>query len=278
MRAVRAAVTDRGVSGGTSTGERATPRLAVSGVTSSYGGTVALRDVSLAVQAGEIVGVAGPNGAGKSTLVQAILGLQPLDAGSVALDGRPVGAARARLAYLPQRASIDWDFPALVHEVVRMGRYPHRGALRRHRSEDRRAVAHALERVGLDGLAGRRIGELSGGQQQRVFLARALAQEADVILLDEPFAGVDALTEQLLVARLRELAAGGVAVLLVHHDLATVAGLVDRLLLLSRRPVAWGTPSEVLTPDLVAAAYGGLPTGLPRLTPPPADRPGGDPR
>lgn len=237
-------------------------QLEVRGVTVSYGGLVALRDVSLTALGGEVLGVVGPNGAGKSTLIKAILGLVPLDAGAITLDGGPAGANRSALAYLPQRSTVDWHYPAQVREVVAMGRYPHRGALRRRTATDRQAVDDALDRVGLADLGRRPIGELSGGQQQRVFLARALAQQARVLLLDEPFAGVDALTEQLLVDRLRTLAAEGVAVVIVHHDLASVGALFDRLLLLSRRVVAFGPTAQVFTAESVGAAYGGVPALL----------------
>jgi ABC-type Mn2+/Zn2+ transport system ATPase subunit len=188
-----------------------------------------------------------------------MLGLVPADSGTVAVAGRPIGEVRRRVAYLPQRSAIDWDFPALVGEVAVMGRYAAVGGFRRVRAADRRVADAALERVGMGTLAKRQIGELSGGQQQRVLFARALAQDAEVILLDEPFTGVDALTQQVLTEQVTALAAAGRTVVLVDHDLSAVGRNVDRLLLLAGRVIALGTPTEVFTGSLLAEAYGGVP-------------------
>jgi ABC-type Mn2+/Zn2+ transport system ATPase subunit len=192
-------------------------------------------------------------------LLKAMLGLVPVDSGTVAVTGRPIGEVRRRVAYLPQRSAIDWDFPALVGEVAVMGRYAAVGGLRRVHAVDRRIAAAALERVGMQALAKRQIGELSGGQQQRVLFARALAQDAEVVLLDEPFTGVDALTQQVLTEQVTALAAAGRTVVLVDHDLSAVGRNVDRLLLLAGRVIAMGTPTEVFTGSLLAEAYGGVP-------------------
>jgi ABC-type Mn2+/Zn2+ transport system ATPase subunit len=235
-------------------------RLRVSDLTVSFNGVPALRSCTFEGGPGELVGVVGPNGAGKSTLLRAVLGLVRADTGTVAVDGQPVNEIRPDVAYLPQRSEIDWDYPAVVEEIVAMGRFPRVGLCRRLRRADHAKVAEALERMGLVGLARRPIGELSGGQQQRTFVARALAQEARLLLLDEPFAGVDALTETLLRDRLREIRDDGATLLVVHHDLATVSRLYDRVLLLSRRVIAYGDIEEALTAETIAQAYGAAPT------------------
>lgn len=237
-------------------------KLEVRDLSVSYDGVPVLRSASFACGPGEIVGVIGPNGAGKSTLVKAIIGLIRRDTGEVRVDGEPIDRVRRKIAYLPQRSEIDWDYPALVHEVVTMGRYPHLGWLRRPKASDRALAIAAIERVGLSQLADRQIGELSGGQQQRVFLARALVQEARLLLLDEPFAGVDALTEQLLWREMKILGAGGATLIVINHDLASVSGAYDKLAIISRRLVAFGPTAEVLTADNVAAAYGAVPAVL----------------
>ena len=234
-------------------------QLDVRDLTVSYDGVPALRGVTFSCGPGEVCGIVGPNGAGKSTLVKAILGLLVPDSGSITVGGRPVDDVRRSIAYLPQRSEIDWDYPAVVEEVVTMGRYPHLGLGRRPGARDRRLVRAALERVGLQDFARRQIGELSGGQQQRVFLASALAQEASMLLLDEPFAGIDALTEQLLQRQVHALRDAGATIVVVNHDLATVGRLYDRLLVLSRRVVAFGPVAETFTAATIAEAYGGVP-------------------
>lgn len=250
-----------GTTGSASAGSGAAPLgLEVRGLTVTYRRTPVLEGVDLDAPRGLVTGVVGPNGAGKSTLLKGVLGLVRADAGRVTVDGGPLGPARRRIAYLPQRSAVDWDYPAQVREVVAMGRYPHIGPLGRMRSRDRELVAGALDRVGLADYRTRQIGELSGGQQQRVFLARALAQEASLLLLDEPFAGVDTPTVNLLVTVLRELAADGAGVVVVNHDLSSLDRLTDRLVLLNRTVAAAGTTAEVLTPEGLALVYGGVPT------------------
>ena len=221
-----------------------------------YRGRTALEVGELVLGPGRRLGVVGPNGAGKSTLLHALVGLVRVERGTVTVAGRAVAHARGRIAFLAQRQQVDLDHPAQVRDVVAMGRYPRRGPVGRLRRGDRERVEAAIARVGLTGFARRRIGELSGGQQQRAFLARALAQEADVLLLDEPYAGLDAVTVDVIDRVLAEAAAGGAAVVVVDHDLAGLRARYDRLLLLNRRVVADGPPAQVLTRTALAATYG----------------------
>ena len=238
------------------TGAGAVDRIDVEELSVSYGGLQALTDVSLQVRRGQVVGVVGPNGGGKSTLVRTVMGLLAPQRGRVLVAGAAGRPDPRRLAYVPQQATPDPLFPAVVGEVVGMGRYPHLGMWRRSGPADREAVAEARERTGLADLAGRSVAELSGGQQRRVAIARALAQQADFVLLDEPFAGLDAPTEQDLRGVIAGLAADGAGVLLVNHDLGAVAQDCDHVLLLRRTVQAAGPPSAVLQPATVAAASG----------------------
>jgi manganese/zinc/iron transport system ATP- binding protein len=231
--------------------------LALRGITVSYGERPAVFSVDATFPAGSLTAIVGPNGAGKSTLLKAALGIVPRLSGTVTVFGAPIEAARSRVAYVPQRASVDWDFPTRVIDVVTMGLYRELGLvglLRRHHRERARA---ALARVGMEEFAGRQIGQLSGGQQQRVFLARALAQDADLYLLDEPFAGVDAATERAIIDVLKGLRADGRTVVCVHHDLSTVADYFDRVLLINVRRIAEGTVAEAFTAANLQATYGG---------------------
>ncbi len=231
--------------------------LAVRGLTVSYGEKPAVFSVDATFPEGSMTAVIGPNGAGKSTLLKAALRIQPALAGQVTSFGMPVAAARHRIAYVPQRASVDWDFPTRAIDVVLMGMYRRLGLLGRVRRADRARAMDCLARVGMDGFADRQIGQLSGGQQQRVFLARALAQEADLTLLDEPFAGVDAATEAAIITLLKDLRDTGKTVVAVHHDLSTVAEYFDRALLLNVRKVAEGPLEEAFTAETLAQTYGG---------------------
>lgn len=238
-------------------GDGAESPLAIRGLTVSYGGKPAVFSVDVCFQPGQMTAIVGPNGAGKSTLLKAALGIiRPLS-GQVTSHGRPLGERRARIAYVPQRASVDWDFPARVCDVVMMGLYRELGLLGRVRGAHRARVRACLERVGMVEFAGRQIGQLSGGQQQRVFLARALAQEADLYLLDEPLAGVDAATERAIIGVLKDLKAAGRTVVAVHHDLATVPEYFDRVFLINTTAIAEGPVAEVFTPAHLQAAYGG---------------------
>jgi len=233
-----------------------TPALEVRRLTVSYGARPVLWDVDAQFPAGALSAIVGPNGAGKSTLLKAALGLVPVDAGSALVEGRPVRAARDRLAYVPQRDEVDWDFPITVREVVEMGRYAEVGWLRRVGRSERALVDECLERVGMGAYAGRQIGQLSGGQRQRVFIARALAQQSPLMVMDEPFAGVDARTEASLLDLLGDLRDEGRSVVVVHHDLGTVRAAFDWALLLNVRAVASGPVEEVLVPETLRRAYG----------------------
>ncbi|MEQ9094499.1 MAG: zinc ABC transporter ATP-binding protein AztA [Miltoncostaeaceae bacterium] len=232
-------------------------------LTVSYGAQPVLWDVDAHFPAGTMSAIDGPNGSGKSTLLRAAMGLVRADAGQVTILGHPAREAMRRVAYVPQREAVDWDFPITVREVVEMGRYPDVGWFRRLRREDRDIVADALERVGMTSFAGRQIGRLSGGQRQRVFMARALAQQADVMVLDEPFAGVDARTEAALLDLLCQLRdREGRSVVIVHHDLQTVRSVFDWVLLLNVRAIACGPADEVMSDDNLRRAYAGAETGL----------------
>lgn len=232
------------------------PALSVRGLSVAYRDQPALWNISWTSPPAGLVAIVGPNGAGKSTLLKAALGLVPALAGEVRFFGQPLATARRRIGYLPQRAAIDWDFPATALDVAAQGRYPRVGWFRPLPRAEREAARAALAEVGLADLADRPIGELSGGQQQRVLLARALAQEPDLFLLDEPFAGVDAATEDAILAVLHRLAAAGRCVIAVHHDLATVPRAFDHALLLNREVIAAGPAAAVLSPDNLARAYG----------------------
>jgi manganese/zinc/iron transport system ATP- binding protein len=233
------------------------PPLEIHDLTVAYHQKPVLWGVDAVVPAGQLIGIVGPNGAGKSTLIKACMGLVPAASGWVRFFGGPLSAAATRVGYVPQRESVDWDFPVSVLDVVLMGRYGRLGLLRRPGAADR-AVAHAcLDKVGLRPFADRQISQLSGGQQQRVFLARALAQEADLYFMDEPFAGVDAATESAIIAVLREMRDAGRTLLVVHHDLTTARAYFDRLLLLNLNVVAFGPTREVFTPELLQRTYGG---------------------
>jgi manganese/zinc/iron transport system ATP- binding protein len=233
------------------------PALEVEDLTVAYGEKPALWDVDLTVHAGTLMAIVGPNGAGKTTLIRAVLGLLKPAAGSVRVFGKPYEEQRRHLAYVPQRGSVDWDFPTDVLDVVTMGRYGALGWLRRPGRREREAAEAALEQVGLAHLAHRQIGQLSGGQQQRVFLARALVQDAQVYLMDEPFQGVDATSERAIVELLQQLRSQGRTVVAVHHDLQTVPEYFDAVTLLNVRRVASGPVEEVFTEENLRATYGG---------------------
>ena len=231
--------------------------LAIHGMTVAYGQSPAVFSVEAEFQAGAMTAIVGPNGAGKSTLLKAALGILPRVSGEVEFFGKPLGQVRSRVAYVPQRASIDWDFPTRVGDVVMMGQFNRLGLLGRVRGQHRQRVNDSLSRVAMQDFADRQIGELSGGQQQRVFLARALAQEADLYLLDEPFAGVDAATERAIIEVLKDLRAAGKTVVAVHHDLSTVAEYFEDVLMLNIRCIASGPVSQVFTAENLNKTYGG---------------------
>jgi len=226
-------------------------------VTVAYGRRPVLWNVDLTVPGACLFGIIGPNGAGKSTLLKAALGLVPLAGGEVRILGAPLEQVRSRVGYVPQRESVDWDFPVTVTDVVLMGTYARLGWLRRPGPRERSLAAECLERVGLADVADRQIGRLSGGQQQRVFLARALAQQADVYFLDEPMAGVDARSQERIFRVLSDLRAEGRLVVIVHHDLRSVAEWFDAVALIDMRLVATGPVAEVLTPENLRRTYAG---------------------
>ena len=235
------------------------PGLAVhvEDLTVAYQSRPVLWDVDYDVPPGVLAAIVGPNGAGKSTLIQAILGLVRPTAGHVTIHGRPYDRQRRRVGYVPQRTSVDWDFPTTVAGVVGMGLYGELGWLRRPGRHERERVDAALEQVGMSAHRDRQIARLSGGQQQRTFLARALVQDADVVFLDEPMAGVDATSEAAILAVLRGLRDRGTTVIVVHHDLQTVRATFDHVMLLNVRAVAQGPVEEVYTAENLHATYGG---------------------
>ncbi len=232
------------------------PAIEVHDLTVAYRDTAVLWDIDLTVPPGVLMAVVGPNGAGKTTLVKSILGLLRPVSGEVLVDGKPYSPRDQSVAYVPQRGTVDWDFPTTALDVVMMGTYGKLGWFRRPGRSERAAAADALAHVGMADFAGRQISQLSGGQQQRVFLARALVQDAPVYLMDEPFQGVDAVTEKAIVEILRELRTRGRTVLVVHHDLQTVPEYFDWVTLLNVRVIASGPVQETFTPDNLRRTYG----------------------
>jgi manganese/zinc/iron transport system ATP- binding protein len=231
--------------------------LHVEDLTVSYHGRPVLWDIDVDIPPGVMAAIVGPNGAGKSTFIKSVLELVPATAGHVRLFGKPYSAGRQRIAYVPQRTSVDWDFPTTALDVVMMGRYGHLGWFRRPGAEVRSRAMAALDEVGIADLAGRQISQLSGGQQQRVFLARALVQEAEVYFLDEPMAGVDATTERAIVKLLKGLRDRGKTVIVVHHDLQTVREYFDWIVILNVRVIAQGPVAQAYTGENLRKAYGG---------------------
>ncbi len=223
----------------------------------AYRSTPVLWDIHLDVQPGRLTAIVGPNGAGKSTLLKAILGLVPLSSGRIEIFGRPYREMRGQVAYVPQRSSVDWDFPTTAIDVVMMGQYGQLGWFRRPGKAQRDAAMACLNQVGMGEFADRQISQFSGGQQQRVFLARALAQRAELYIMDEPFAGVDAVTERAIVELLQRLRADGKTVVVVHHDLQTVPTYFDDVALLNVRLVASGPVASAFTSDNLGQTYGG---------------------
>ena len=238
------------------TGDPTIP-LEIHDLTVAYHKKPVLWGVDLEIPAGQLIGIIGPNGAGKSTLIKACMGLMPTQSGWVKVFGQKLKDAPTRVGYVPQRESVDWDFPVNVMDVVLMGRYGRLGLMRRPGKADREIARECLDRVKLLPYANRQISNLSGGQQQRVFLARALAQQADLYFMDEPFAGVDAATEAAIVTVLGELRDQGKTLLVVHHDLPTARSYFDSLLLLNMNVVAFGPTETVFTAENLQKTYGG---------------------
>jgi len=231
--------------------------FAIRGLTVSYGEKPAIFSIDATFPKGAMSAIIGPNGAGKSTLLKAALGVVKPISGTVTVMGRPIADEMHRIAYVPQRASVDWDFPARVIDVVLMGLARELGLLRRTRTAHVEKAMACLARVGMEEFAQRQIGQLSGGQQQRVFLARALAQEAEIYLLDEPFAGVDAATEKAIISVLKSLRDEGRTVIAVHHDLSTVPEYFEHVFLINTTRIAEGPVDQAFTPENLQAAYGG---------------------
>lgn len=240
--------------------------LEVDDLTVAYDRKPVIWDVEFSIPDGSLVGIVGPNGAGKSTLLKAVMGLTPRASGRISVFGKPYRAARARVGYVPQRESVDWDFPVSAVDVVTMGLYGKIGWCLPVRKKYKRLAMEALARVGMADLAERQISQLSGGQQQRTFLARALVQDSDLYLMDEPFAAVDAATETAIVDILKAMKADGKTAVVVHHDLQTVPDYFDYVILLNMRIVAHGPTSEVFTTDNLQATYGGRLTLLDEAT------------
>ena len=236
--------------------------VSVKNLTVAYDQKVVLENISVTVPRGVICVVIGPNGAGKTTFIKALLGLVDGVAGSIELLGLPAGKALSSVAYVPQRRSVDWDFPISVLEVVVMGRYQALGWCRRPGAHDRQLALDALQQVGMVELADRPLSQLSGGQRQRVFLARALVQDAEVYVMDEPFSGVDAVTEHTIVEVLKMLRARGKTIIVVHHDLQTMQEYFDWIIMLNHTLVAAGSIQDVFTKQNVERAYGALPKFL----------------
>ncbi|MBP6789753.1 MAG: metal ABC transporter ATP-binding protein [Candidatus Promineofilum sp.] len=233
------------------------PAIEITDLTVAYQEKPVLWDVDLEVPPGVLLAIVGPNGAGKTTLIKAVLGLIKPVAGQTLIYGAPYAEQRRLVGYVPQRGSVDWDFPTSVLDVVMMGRYGRLGWLRRPGRAEREHALEALEKVGMARFADRQISQLSGGQQQRTFLARALVQDAQVYFMDEPFQGVDATTERAIVGLLKELRAAGKSVVVVHHDLQTVAEYFDWVMLLNVRRIAAGPVGVVFTDENLRRAYGG---------------------
>ncbi|MBN2477166.1 MAG: metal ABC transporter ATP-binding protein [Pirellulales bacterium] len=238
------------------------PPLEIHDMTVAYHRKPVLWDIDLTVPEGKLIGILGPNGAGKSTLIKSVLELMPLASGKVTFYGQPYARQRHLVGYVPQRESVDWDFPVTALDVVTMGTYGQLGWFRRPGAAQHEAAGRCLAQVGLEPLARRQIRQLSGGQQQRVFLARALAQNAQIYFMDEPFAGVDAATEQAIIGLLQRLREGGKTVLVVHHDLQTVREYFDHVILLNMRLIAAGPTASTFTTENLNRTYGGRLTVL----------------
>lgn len=229
--------------------------IAVKELHVSYHGNEAVRDVTFSIDQGSMVGIIGPNGAGKSTLIKALLGLLPKDKGMVRFFGKEPAEVRKKIAYVPQRSNIDWTFPITVMDTVLIGTYPSLGFFKFPKKREKALALECLKKVGLEEFRDRQIGELSGGQQQRVFLARALVQQPELLLLDEPFVGIDVASEETIVHILKELQQEGKTIVVVHHDLSKANSYFDQLLLLNKELVKYGDVETVLNREVMSKAY-----------------------
>lgn len=224
-------------------------KVNVSNLSVSYYGNEVVRNVSFSFETGNLIGIVGPNGAGKSTMMKATLGLIPKDSGTVEIDGKSIDQVRKKIAYVPQRSNIDWDFPIIVRDTVLLGTYPNLGIFRRPGKKERDWARQCLKEVGMQDFSDRQIAELSGGQQQRVFLARALAQNADYFFLDEPFVGIDVASEEVIIKILKELRDQGKTIFVVHHDLSKVEAYFDDLILINKELYGAGPVNKVFRPE-----------------------------
>jgi ABC-type Mn2+/Zn2+ transport system ATPase subunit len=231
--------------------------ISVKGLTVSYDRKRVLSNIYLDIERGKTYAVVGPNGAGKSTFFSAMLGLIDINTGQILIDGKSIEEQRIRIGYVPQRNDVDWSFPATVMDVVMMGRYPHKTLFGRLNNEDKQLTINALRELGIEHLKDRQISELSGGQQQRTFIARALCQQADIYFLDEPFVGVDMLTEERIITILNKLAKEEKTILVVHHDLATVEKYFHKIIMLNQRLIAAGDVESTFTKENISMTYGG---------------------
>lgn len=229
--------------------------LEVKNLTVSYSNKIALTDVNFSTESGKLIGIIGPNGSGKSTLMKAVLNLTAKDSGEVQINEKSLEEVRENIAYIPQRSNIDWDFPILVRDTVLLGTYPKLGLFKRHKAKEKKMAEEALKKVGMEDFSDKQIGELSGGQQQRVFLARSLAQDADVFFMDEPFVGIDIHSEEIIINILKELRDQGKTLFVIHHDLTKVEDYFDELILVNKELVAAGTVSDVFTPELMERTF-----------------------
>lgn len=229
--------------------------LEVKDLTVSYSNKIALTDVNFSMKSGKLVGIIGPNGSGKSTLMKAVLNLTSKDSGEVQINEKSLEEVRGNIAYIPQRSNIDWDFPILVRDTVLLGTYPKLGLFKRPKAKEKKIAEEALKKVGMGDFADKQIGELSGGQQQRVFLARSLAQKADIFFMDEPFVGIDIHSEEIIINILKELRDQGKTLFVIHHDLTKVEDYFDELILVNKELVAAGAVSDVFTPELMERTF-----------------------
>lgn len=243
-----------------------TPIIEAHNLTVLYGRKPAIWNVDFKLPEGQVIGIMGPNGSGKSTLLKAIMGIVNPTTGYTKVYDQEIEKVRRKVSYVPQRQDIDWDFPASVWDVVSMGRFHIRGLFKRLTNEDHDIIQESLEKVNMLGFAKRQISQLSGGQQQRVFLARALAQQGELFLMDEPFAGVDIATEEMIVDLLKDMKSKGKTLVIVHHDLHTAQSYFDHLVLMNTRLVACGKTSDVFTDQILTDTYGGKLTTISKIS------------
>ena len=244
----------------------ATPIIEAHNLTVLYGRKPAIWNVDFKLPEGQVIGIMGPNGSGKSTLLKSIMGVVAPTTGYTKVYDQDLNQVRHKVSYVPQRQEIDWDFPASVWDIVSMGRFHVRGLFKRLTSEDNDIIQESLEKVNMLGFAKRQISQLSGGQQQRVFLARAIAQQGELFLMDEPFAGVDIATEEMIVDLLKEMKGQGKTLVIVHHDLHTAQSYFDHLVLMNTRLVACGKTSDVFTDQILTDTYGGKLTTISKIS------------